>query len=198
MVTVHVWPFRATVPFPKVYEFRIDAWGHASLHVDSTYISWWPEAEGRVGKKMVPNVYSANPIRNRSFEDDEEAEAYEEQMANSQTNQSSLLQKAQKTSAFRPVELIGLDEQAIKDWWAGFGLVKVSETGGGTQQLYGPLPPWSTISENCSTVVARALIIGGGEKATTWRRPFYSPMWTPNQVHDFAVNIRLGLEAKRR
>ena len=56
MVTVHIWNFRGTK----------QAWGHASLELDRTYISWWPENPGQVPTK-IPNVYASHPFRNRNF-----------------------------------------------------------------------------------------------------------------------------------
>jgi hypothetical protein len=37
MILVQVWIFVGSKR----------AWGHASMHVDRTYISWWPGGEGR-------------------------------------------------------------------------------------------------------------------------------------------------------
>jgi RHS repeat-associated protein len=46
-------------------------WGHTAVMLaDGTYISWWPQAEGRDGSMSSFSIYSAPAIADRSFEDD--------------------------------------------------------------------------------------------------------------------------------
>ncbi|HTZ73522.1 MAG TPA: hypothetical protein VMB47_06355 [Candidatus Aquilonibacter sp.] len=59
MVTVHIWNFRGSN----------QAWGHASLELDRTYISWWPQTPGQVPTK-IPDIYASHPFRNRDFASD--------------------------------------------------------------------------------------------------------------------------------
>ena len=59
MLKVYIWNFRGN-----------QAWGHASMQVDQTYISWWPEQVGQVPSGIHRNIYESNPIRNRSYSKD--------------------------------------------------------------------------------------------------------------------------------
>jgi hypothetical protein len=52
MVTVYIWPFRG----------KNIAWGHASMQVDRTYISWWPEEQNRNKSKIHRKIYVAATI----------------------------------------------------------------------------------------------------------------------------------------
>jgi hypothetical protein len=177
MITVYVWDFRG----------KDDAWGHASMQCDNTYISWWPEGEGRVrsntlyqvqskfpNKYTIPayqNIYSAYPFRHRTKDDDEYAE-------------SEI--RGKKRPPDHTIRISGLDEKAIKDWWESFGLVR------DTRSLIGPLPPWSTLSQNCSTIVATALSKGGGDQYADWVKS-WNLVWTPTKVKEYAYSIMLNL-----
>jgi hypothetical protein len=157
MLTVFIWQYRG----------KSIAWGHASLLVDQTYMSWWPEARGRIHSKISNKIYTANPIRNRKLNDDV---ADEGQHADYQ------------------MRIDGLDERAIKDWWQSFGLTRDG-------QLYqGPLLPWETLAQNCSTVAARGLSIGGGDKYAPWRKA-WNVVWIPNDVLMYATAIKAGSHA---
>lgn len=87
--------------------------------------------------------------------------------------------------------LEGLDEPTILDWWAHFGLVSDG------QLIEGPLLPYNVLTQNCSTVVARGLREGGGDKyATWWYTTRKNLVWWPAEVRDYALSIRAGLAVK--
>jgi len=160
MVTVYIWTFRG----------KDVAWGHASLLVNGTYMSWWPEGNGRIASKIHGQVYSVSPIRNRTLDDD----VYDEGQDPDHT-----------------IVIHGLDERKIKDWWQSFGLTREGV-------LYeGPLLPWSTLKQNCSTVVARALSIGGGDQYASWLKS-WNVVWTPSDVLRYATSIKNGLASAQR
>ena len=154
-----------------------DMFGHAAMHVNDTYISWWPEGTGRVHGKLpnvlrdhtkMGNIYAAAAIRGRGFEAD--------LLAESRTPHT--------------IEIDGLKEAPILEWWEGFGLVK---NGVG---LAGPMPAWKSFTQNCSTVVAKGLELGGGNTyAGAYNR--YSVVWRPATVKVYAEAIRSGLRAKK-
>jgi hypothetical protein len=157
MLSVYVWTAR----------IKSGIWGHASMQVDQTYISWWPEGEGRIRSKIHPSVYAAHPIRNQSFEGDVAGEGGQQ--------------------PHHVIVLKGLDETAIKDWWQIFGLTR-----DGT--LYeGPLLAWDTLMRNCSNVVATALKAGGGDKFAAWHKSRHV-VWTPSDVLAYALAISTGLD----
>jgi hypothetical protein len=160
MLTAFIWEFRG----------KSVAWGHASLLVDATYVSWWPEGRGRIPSKVSNQVYSVSPIRNRTLAQDIQAE--------------------QQQPDHR-ILLDGLDEMAIKNWWQSFGLTRDG-------QLYqGPLQPWETLAQNCSTVAARGLSIGGADKLVPWRKA-WNFVWTPNDVLRYLQAIQRALLAARK
>ncbi len=138
--------------------------GHASMSVGPTYISWWPE-EDRPGLGI-----DYHPIRNRDYQGDIEGEGGSE--------------------PDHRVFLEGLNENAILDWWRGFGLTD------GKVVLQGPLPPYHLTKQDCSTVVATGLKKGGGDRFASWYSS-WSAVWRPQTVLDYAVNIRAGLMRKR-
>jgi hypothetical protein len=154
MLTVYVWNYRG----------KNEAWGHASMQVDRTYISWWPEIPGQVPSKIHRNLYASHPFRNRTFNQDVAAE---------------------RQSPDHSVRIEGLDEAAIKDWWQSFGLTRDGVV------LQGPLLPWSTLSQNCSNVVAMALHVGGGAKYASWMKS-WNVIWTPADVLNYARSIQRG------
>lgn len=154
MITVYIWSFRG----------KTEAWGHASMLVDKTYMSWWPEHPGQITSRIHRNIYSSGPFRDRKFEDDVSAE---------------------RQSPDHEIELLGLDEDAVKDWWQSFGLARDGV-------LYqGPLLPWETLTMNCSTVVAHGLTLAGGKKHATLAS--WNVVWTPKNVLRYATAIREGL-----
>jgi len=131
--------------------------GHTSLLINQqTYISWWPEQHG------LKNVH---PIRNRNYFSDVIGER-----CNPDWN----------------LQLNGLDEEAILEWWKGFGLVS------GNTILQGPLPPYNFIKQNCSTVVAIGLKKGGGDEYANSHRSRHI-IWTPWAVLHYALSIQKGL-----
>lgn len=145
------------------------AWGHASMAVGREYISWWPETPGQVPSGIHPNVYRSYPIRNRRFQDDiaDEGQAPDHR-----------------------VTIDGLDEPAILNWWASFGLSR------GGRPLAGPPEPWSTLRMNCSTVVSTALKLGGGDRCAAWSKS-WNLVWTPNDVLQYALSIKNGLASQQ-
>lgn len=160
MLTVYIWNYRG----------KDDAWGHAAMQVDQTYISWWPERPGQVPSKISDKVYASHPYRNRSHADDIAAEA-------------------QVPDHILRIE--GLDEKAIKDWWQSFGLTRDGV-------LYqGPLQSWDTLKRNCSDVVATGLKKGGGDKYAnglyTWNM-----VWTPADVLQYSRSIQSGVKSCRK
>ena len=147
------------------------AWGHAALLVDQTYMSWWPEGRGRIRSKVSDQLYTVLPIYNRQFADDVDGED------GRQPDHRLLIN--------------GLDEVKIKDWWQSFGLTRDGV-------LYqGPLLPWETLAQNCSTVAARGLSIGGGDRYSGWTRS-WKLVWTPNDVLQYTLSIQQGLSGSSR
>jgi hypothetical protein len=137
--------------------------GHSSMTVGGlTYISWWPDEAAGFGRDF-------HPIRNKSYQSDVRDEGGNPHWS---------------------VQLYGLDEKAILDWWAGFGLIK------GRVELQGPLPPYNLASQNCSTVVAQGLKTGGGDKHADWYNS-WSIIWRPQTVLDYAQAIQRGLASKK-
>lgn len=133
--------------------------GHASALVGGqTYISWWPDTSAGFGRDY-------HPIRNKNYNSDAADEG---------------------CSPDWSVELAGLNEPAIIDWWEGFGLNR------GNLVLQGPLPPYNLTKQNCSTVVAHALKKGGGDNYANWYSS-WSIVWRPQTVLDYALAIRRGL-----
>lgn len=155
MITVYVWSFRG----------KNEAWGHASLLVGHTYISWWPQQPGQVPSKIHANIYASHPFRNRTYASDVSAEGQ---------------------SPDNTVQLDGLNESAITDWWQSFGLVRDGI------ELQGPLPAWQTLNQNCSNVVAMALQIGGGDRYASWSKS-WNIVWTPADVLEYARSIQRGI-----
>ena len=68
--------------------------------------------------------------------------------------------KAERRISRFPIN--GLDEPTMLAWWKGFGLVS------GGLELQGPMLPYNLIKQNCSTVVARGLSAGGGDRYASW------------------------------
>lgn len=137
--------------------------GHASMTVGgATYISWWPDEAAGFGRDF-------HPIRNKSYKSDVRDEGGDPDWT---------------------IPLDGLDEQAILEWWASFGLSR------GGVELQGPLPPYNLAEQNCSTVVARGLKTGGGDKYASWYSS-WSIIWRPQTVLDYAKAIKLGLSVKK-
>lgn len=160
MVIVYVWRFRGK----KV------AWGHASVQVGTTYMSWWPEQPGQVPSKVHPNIYASSPFRNRTLADDEAGEGD---------------RKADET-----IYIEGLDEAAMKDWWQSFGLTRDGV------EFAGPLQSWSTLDRNCSTVAAIALKAGGGDKYADWHKS-WNLVWQPDDVARYAHSIKRNIASKQ-
>lgn len=160
MLVVYVWNYRG----------KNDAWGHASMQVGSTYISWWPEHPGQVPSGLHKNIYSSYPIRNRTFGADVEAE---------------------KSAPDHIISINGLNERAVLDWWQSFGLAR------GNVEYQGPLLPWSTLDGNCSTIIAKALRVGGGDNFASWSRS-WNLVWGPIDVLQYARSIKHGLAERSK
>jgi hypothetical protein len=151
------------------YRGKNVAWGHASMQCGDKYISWWPEPYNRVPRtKIAPQIYDAHPFVLRKFEDDVRDEG------------------------MRPdwtIRIEGLDEEAIKGWWKGFNPQ--------AHDMYGPpSAPWSTITSNCSKIVALALDAGGGQQYAPYQSS-RNVIWTPNDVRIYAQAVQAGVAAAR-
>lgn len=98
MIKVFVWSMRRLGKQVNV--------GHASMLVQGTYISWWPEGE---------DIFRTSPIRGRTFEADVRAEGMRPD---------------------HTVMLTCLDEEVILDWWSGLGLTRDGASLQGPLQPY--------------------------------------------------------------
>lgn len=185
MIIVYVWDFKG----------KDEAWGHASMKVQSYYISWWPEKDGRVRNKIYQfteekirlnrklregnigkslawiqgnfyDIYSVMPIFDRNYKDDVRGENNRE--------------------ADHKIVIEGLDESKIISWWQRFAMV---------DGFQGPPLPWSTLTMNCSNVVAKALEIGGGDEHATWHKSI-NLIWKPDDVLSYAQSIKDALDSK--
>ncbi|MGI9067367.1 MAG: hypothetical protein ACR2HX_13330 [Pyrinomonadaceae bacterium] len=137
--------------------------GHSAMLLGGlTYISWWPDEAAGFGRDY-------HPIRNKSYHSDV---------------------KDERCKPDWYVQLNGLDEKAILDWWANFGLTM------GNIQLQGPLPPYNLATQNCSTVVANGLRVGGGNKYASWYSS-WSLIWRPQAVLEYSLAIQQGLASKK-
>ncbi len=146
------------------------AWGHASLLVqgadEETYISWWPQARGR-----APKISGAPGIlRNLYSVSAIQGRTYDDDV------------RDERQLPDHVVRINGLNEVAIKNWW--IELINGADT------------TWSTLGQNCSTTVARALKAGGGDDKTTgfggwWDS--WNTVWTPNDLLAYALAIQRGI-----
>jgi len=75
------------------------------------------------------------------------------------------------------IEIDGLDEKLILAWWKKYNV---------------PGREWTTLGQNCSTTVGRALMVGGGDDYAGWNAS-WNTVWTPNDVQAYASSIRLGI-----
>jgi hypothetical protein len=180
MINVYVWRFRGSSV----------AWGHASMQVQGEYISWWPaQPRTKAFPYFVPDVYSAPPRPNQSHLEVQCLENEEfpitELDGNRCVGRRSSRSPPVPARLVRPdftISLDGLDEFAIVRWWRKFNI---------------PGASWSTLGQNCSTTVARALMAGGAddyvEGFSDWLDT-WNLVWTPEDVHQYALSIRRGLE----
>ena len=158
-VTVYVWDYRGSK----------EAWGHAAANVEdgkkTAYITWWPNTGEIVDQlKLMPNIYSARPFRNRTHEED----IFDERTETHPSGKPNHV-----------IALKGLDEQAIFRWWDRFSKSTAV---------------WSTASQNCSTVVATALKMGGSDRYVGWWRwDSWNVVWHPDDVRAYAFALREAL-----
>lgn len=154
MIKVHVWNFVG----PK------QAWGHASMHIGTEYISWWPESAGRDYKISTGlSLYSVSHIHGQSLDDDKRYEG---------------------RSPDHTVPLVSLDEPRILQWWRVFNARGRS---------------WSTLGQNCSTTVARALMVGNGDDYAQGMSGWWhswNTVWNPEDVLRYARAADQGLRVK--
>jgi hypothetical protein len=184
MIKVHVWNYRGLTT----------AMGHASMHVGSQYISWWPEGDGRspkvpgsVGQK-VP-LYSVPHIHGQSFDDDKLYEALDDNsVLNSARNEYIDQRTGRRVVPMSPdhtIELQGLDKHRLLTWWRMFNV-------DGRK--------WSTLGQNCATTVGRGLMIAGADDyaqgVSGWWHS-WNTVWQPNDVLRYARDVHHGLVAKR-
>ena len=158
MVIVYVWDFRG----------KAEAWGHASMLVDNTYVSWWPEKPGQLPSKVHNNIYASHPFRNRTYSEDVRDEG---------------------EPPNHIIRINGLNEKTIKDWWQSFGLTRDG-------LIYqGPLQTWDTLKRNCSNVVATGLKKGGGDDFANWHKA-WNIIWTPQDVFNYAISIQRNISSR--
>lgn len=146
--------------------FAEGSFGHVSMYVGgeyigdappiSGYISWWPQKHGRI---------FTHSIKNREYASDVAAE--------------------QRPPDPASLTLVGLDEEAIKTWWAKF-----------RAEGHG----WQLYDHSCAQTVADALRAGGAEMyvhgiSGWWRH--WNTIWSPQDVMLFAAKIQKGLNKKR-
>jgi hypothetical protein len=155
-----------------VYYWRFvgssEAFGHASMTVDGgdpgpqVYVSWWPHCPGGDDSKKREYFGSCEPWRSRTLKKDIESE-------NGQPDGR--------------VVLLGLDETAIKAFWAD--LMRDSRA------------EWSATTTNCAAAVAAALHAGGSGKYFNileelafdiwWNQSF---CWDPTAVYHYAIKLQ--------
>lgn len=76
------------------------------------------------------------------------------------------------------VQIDGLDEAAIQKWWDAFK---------NNNQ-------WKTLTNNCSTVSANALAVGGADQYSAKDGRFSKPIvWSPKDVFDYVNSINRGM-----
>jgi hypothetical protein len=145
------------------------AWGHASMQCGDKYISWWPAPAPRVPwNSKAPQIYDAHPFILRRFEDD--------------------VRDEEKRPDWT-IRVDGLDEERIKGWWQGYNPQ--------AHDMYGPpSAPWSTVTTNCSKIVAIALDEGGGREHASYFKS-RNVVWTPDDVRRYAQAVQAGLKARR-
>ena len=173
MIRVHVWLPHATSPM-----------GHASMHVGPTYISWWPGSSRKYYVSRKLPLYSAPHVRDQSAEADAclEADGEWDPSRRTCTNPSTGMPVAPRVPITIPLH--GLDEKRILEWWLRYNV---------------PGREWTTLGQNCSTTVGRALMIGGGDDyalgASGWYHS-WNTVWTPRDVLRYATAIGQGLTTK--
>lgn len=149
--------------------------GHASMQVGPEYMSWWPgEPRDYTISGKVP-LYSAPHVFKQSFADDKYLEGQDDK-------NSPNVEKPPKDPD-HTIPLQHLDEQRILHWWATFSQ---------------PGHSWTTLGQNCSTTVGRALMVGGGddyaEGISGWWKS-WNTVWTPKNVLSYANSISKGLHS---
>lgn len=81
------------------------------------------------------------------------------------------------------IRLDGLDESAAKKYWY--------ELTGGKD------PQWTSLTQNCSTVVARALFAAGGDSFAEGLEGWWhswNVIWKPDDVLSYARAVQTGLQ----
>lgn len=150
-VSVNIWSYRG----------KEEAWGHASLTLsDGTYISWWPQGQGRESIPFVSQVYSAPAIIPRSFDDDVRAESV-----------------VPDVFVYIPSSL--LDEASIRNWWGTFS--------SNPDSRWQTLQQNCSTTVKDALVAGGAWNILGGREFDNWGDIF---VWSPNDVERFATAIR--------
>ncbi|WP_158815636.1 LamG-like jellyroll fold domain-containing protein [Methylocapsa sp. S129] len=163
-VTVFIWSY---VSFDR-------GQGHASMSLsDETYISWWPKGIATIWNlNGVAQDFYADHVIDRTYSDDITGEG------DPNFNPPTIF----RDPDYR-IKIFGLDEAAIKTWWAN-------------QQL---TENYRLIDMNCSTVVYKALCAGGAlDKLTVEDRTYWTDpvrlVWHPNIMERFArlLSARTG------
>jgi hypothetical protein len=139
MVTVFVWDMALLSWNGK------DPAGHASMAVDDTYISWWPEHfrsdVGFGGVKGRGVLGWGGP-------------SYANSMAEDKRHKGRM-------PDFASAPIHCLDERAIIDWWNG---IKPKNKACQTSYHAGENTYYDLARLSCATIVMRALLMGGGAK----------------------------------
>lgn len=177
MIEVYIWDFQG----------KRAAWGHVAMKVKTYYISWWPSGDGQIPKVSsnrngfnrvnhllqdygfpLDDIYTAHPIRNRTFKDDVHDEA---------------------KNPDHTIYLYGLNEEQIIKWWIYTSIWA-------DPKLHGPPSyPWNSLDWNCAKVVATALKEGGGDDYSNWISS-WNIIWTPEKTKQYANSIQVGLAKK--
>jgi hypothetical protein len=183
MITVHVWNFRGLKT----------AMGHASMFIGQEYVSWWPEGNGRdfklpgsSGTKLP--LYSVRHLHGRTFVQDQILEATDSYSVRDASGTWIERRTGLPVTPLKPhhsIRLHGLDEIRALQWWKRFNK---------------PDRLWTTLGQNCSTTVARALMIAGADDFALgidgwWHS--WNMVWHPNDVLRYSLAVRSGLAALR-
>lgn len=140
--------------------------GHVSLRVGNTYISWWPEnfSWSLSTPRKIFNDYAANRVRTLELE----------------------IKKEGRNPEFSAL-IENIDGKAIIEWWKGVGLNYVKDSGE-TELYSGPLPRYNLFEQSCSSIVADALSVGLHDRSCFTKKKNI----TPEDIMRFAKKISIN------
>ena len=173
----------------KVYIWRNSSSepGHASLELNGAYVSYWPQGEDSEFKDFLKNPPSKGAIKDFSA-----GSTHKPYFPASYRHDCKL---ERKECDFK-ITLNKLDEDVILGSWKDFKNNPIR---------------YNMLSHNCSTVVATLLELGSGKPPYhtpsieisqyvkgSFKRWFfklrfmgnYIKMWTPNEVHKYALQLK--------